>query len=92
MPSEQMQESEVKRLELYSFTCIDTWLPAQELRDREKNNKRMKSKGVFGDLFNKEERSILRKLEVVAPEIEYFMRVMEDQEVMSEDRKHKLFA
>ena len=54
----------------------------------EMNNKRMKSKSGFGDLFNKEDSSFLRKLEVVAPEIDYKLLVM-DQEVVSKDRKHK---
>ena len=39
------------------------------------NNKRMKSKSGFGDLFNKEDSSFLRKLV-----IDYYLRVMEDQE------------
>ena len=55
----------------------------------EMNNKRMKSKSGFGDLFNNEDSNSLRKLEVVAPEIDYYMCLMEDGEGEKKDRKHK---
>lgn len=53
----------------------------------EMNNKILKSKSGFGDLFNQENTGFLKKLEITSPEISHYLSVVEGKAKAT--RKHK---